>query len=179
MKPMSYSVWLTQIVYLSRGITEVTMEEAMLDFFYNGTSRWIKGTGYRWILTEEKYIANKFLRFAYDCYYVLKQGHPMILSAPEPRHRNLQEDRDTFEMYADLGSFIDFLHDWDFRDEIVGTPLEYMIREFCYTWVDVTAGKPGKWTQTTLDIAEDYHTDEDNSNILPDGSWSRRKYDLY
>ena len=176
---MKYTLWLKQTVYLSKGLAEGTMEEAMLDFFYNGISPWMKGIGYAWILAEENYIAQKFLRFAYECYCALKQGSTIDLCAPEPMHRNLLEDRETFEMYADTPSFIDFLEQWNFREEIVGTRLESMIREFCYTWIDVTSGKPGKWTQSTFDMANDDYSDEDNTNTFPDGNWSRRKHDLY
>lgn len=179
MKPMNYSLWLKQIVYLSKGLAEGTMEEAMLDFFYNGISPWMKGIGYIWIVAEEKYIAQKFLRFAYECHCALKQGPTIDICAPEPMHRNLPEDRDTFDIYADIPSFMDFIDEWSFREEIVGTRLELMIREFCYTWIDVTSGKPGKWTQATLDMSDENYSDEDNTMMFPDGNWSRRKHDLY
>jgi len=179
MKPMKYPLWLKQTVYVSKGLAEGTMEEAMLDFFYNGISPWMKGIGYTWIIGEEKYIAQKFLRFAYECYCALKQGPTMDIYAPEPMHRNLPVDRETFEIYADIPRFMDFLDHWSFREEIVGTRVESMIREFCYTWIDVTSGKPGKWTQATLDMSDEHCSDEDTTNMFPDGNWSRRKHDLY
>lgn len=178
-KPIQYAAWLKKTVYLGKGLSEGTMEEAMLDFFYNGISPWIKDTGYIWLVNDESYVARKFLRFAYELYCTLKQGPTVDLYAPEPMHRNFTEDRDTFDMYLSSNSWFDLVDTWSFRDEIVGTRLEHMIREFCYIWIDVRYGKPGKWTQASLDMSDEDLTDDDNNVTVPDGNWSRRKYDLY
>jgi hypothetical protein len=155
------------------------MEEAMLIFFYNGISPWIKRIGYTWIMTEEEYIAQKFLKFAYEIYGALKKDKRIVLRPPTPMHRDFQEDRDTFEIYMDTQSFIEFTSEWSFRNEIIGTRLEYLIREFCYTWIDVTSGKPGKSTQATLTMTDEDGSDDDVNNNIPDGLSTRRKYDLY
>lgn len=178
---ISYNDWLNEFAYVGKGITEGTMEEAMLHFFYEGISPWIQGFGYSWSDHEDK-IARKFLRFCYAIYTTASLDTKYTLEAPEPKHRNYVEDRDTFDYIVDTRSFIDFLDIWKFRDEIVGTRLEYLLREFCYVWINVHSGKPGAMTQAAIDADMDDMSDEEraaNSNALPDGNWNRRKHDLY
>lgn len=159
-------------------MTPCTMEDSLLDFFYGGLSPWIQSHGYRWS-REEDYIARKFLRFSYELHCVLLEGLKMDLVYPCPMHRDLPEDLDTFEMYTS-SSFLDFLEPWKFLKELVGTRLESCILDFCYVWINVTAGKPGAWTQVTLDINEGLGSDdEQNDSLLADGNAGRRKYDLY
>ncbi len=150
----------------------------MLDFFYYGISPWIKAAGYQWNASNEYSIARKFLRFSYDL-HIANQRITTELNPPEPSHRNLPEDRDTFDMFLDTISFIELLDRWSFRDEIVGTRLEHMIREFCYIWIDVLSGKPGKWTQVTLGMNDDMGSEDDHDYTIPDANWKRRAHDLY
>lgn len=175
-----YTNWLNEFAYVGNGLAEGTIENAMLHFFYDGVSPWIKGFGYSWCDDEQK-IARKFLRFCYDVYTTSNMDTKYTLQVPEPRHRDFPEDRDTFEFIADTPSFVELLEIWKFRDEIVGTRLDYLLREFCYVWINVQSGKPGAWTQAALDAESDADSEEDraNTNVLPDGNWSRRKYDLY
>jgi hypothetical protein len=171
--------WLNRVTYVGNGTYQGTMEEALLNFFYNGISPWIYTVGYKWNKSDESYIAQKFLRFAYELSCALKQNKSTTLLTPEPMHRNFQEDRETFDMYADISSFVELLNKWEFLNEIIGTRLDHMIREFCYVWINVTYGKPGKWTQSTLDMYNEEMTDEDLISQLPDSNLNRRKYDLY
>jgi hypothetical protein len=177
---ITYKKWLTEFAYVGKGLTEGTMEDAMLHFFYEGVSPWIQGFGYSWS-NEENVIARKFLRLCYAIHTTSMMDPKYTLEVPEPRHRDYQEDRDTFNYIVDTRSFIDMLDVWKFRDEIVGTRLDYLLREFCYVWINVQSGKPGAWTQAALDAESDADSEEDraNTNVLPDGNWSRRKYDLY
>ena len=176
----NYSTWLHTTTYIGNGVSEDTTENAMLHFFYEGVSPWIQSFGYSWN-DDEASIARKFVRFCYTIYTTSRMDPKYILVSPEPRHRDYNEDRDTFEFIIDTQSFTDFLEVWKFRDEVVGTRLDYLLREFCYVWIDVTSGKPGAWTQCSLDANTDEYSDDDhaNGNILPDGNWSRRKHDLY
>lgn len=167
------------MVYAENSTDQCSMEEAMLYFFYNGISPWVTGAGYTWSIADEKVIAQKFLKFTYQVCCALKDGPNVDLYMTSPNHRDLEEDRDTFDIYADMTSFIDVLEQWRFRTEIVGTRMEYLIREFCYAWVDVTRGKPGRWTQASLDMGIDYSSDEDAVAYNPDSNLNRRKYDLY
>ena len=175
---ISYNQWKASSVYLRDSPIKTTMEEAMLDFFYNGIAPWIQHVGYAWVSDVDQ-IARKFVHFCYILNTTVKANHSSMIQAPEPSHRNLPEDRDTFDMFADCIDFSDILEDWSFRSEIVGTRLDYMIREFCYVWVDVEKGSPSKWTEKTFEMNEDQQSDEEKGTMFPDGNWSRRKYDLY
>ena len=177
---ITYNKWLNEFAYIGKGLTEGTMKEAMLHFFYVGISPWIKGFGYSWS-DDDATIANKFLRFCYTIHTTVAMDTKYTLEVPEPRHRNYSEDRDTFEFLVDTRSFIDLLDVWTFRDEIVGTRLDYLLREFCYVWINVHTGRPGALTQSALDADMDEISDEDRVGInhLPDGNWNRLKHDLY
>jgi len=177
---ITYTEWLNTFSYVGKGVAEGTIENALLHFFYEGVSPWIRSAGYDWTDTEHA-IALKFLRF---CHLLCETSHMDIkysLQVPFPNHRDLQEDRDTFDSLLDTQSFVDFMEEWSFYDFIVGTRLDYLLREFCYVWIDVHSGKPGTITQAVLDAIENGESDEDATNgyLLPDGNWSRRKYDLY
>ena len=174
-----YCQWTKKIVYIDNGENQCSMEEALLYFFYNGICPWVKESGYSWSMSDNQKIAQKFVRFCYQVDGVLKEGSHIELYMTHPNHRDLQEDRDTFDLYADSSSFIEVLEQWKFRTEIVGTRLEHMIRDFCYAWVDVTRGKPGRWTQATIDMTDDCVSDEDPLSYGPDTNMNRRKYDLY
>ena len=176
---LRYTEWMNEFAYVGKGVTEGTIEEALLHFFHGGICPWIKSFGYRWNAFNDDIIAQKFLRLCYDIYYTLQLKSTYILQAPEPIHRNLVEDRETFELLVDTSSFIDLLEQWDFRTEIVGTRFDYLIVEFCYVWIDVTNGKPGNITQNLLDADNEYDSEDDRLNGVPDVNWNRRKYDLY
>ena len=170
--------WLSTPAHTHNSLHETTTEEALLDFFYNGVSPWISSRGYSWI-RESGVIAGKFLEFCHAVDCAIKEGESIRLLAPKPKHRDLPEDRDTFECFADIPSFVDMLSRWECRHEIVGTRFDYMIRGFCYIWVDVERGSPARWTNATLDMNEEIASDDERGTGLPDGNWSRRKHDLY
>ena len=172
---MNYSAWMSSFAYVGKGDTEGTVEDALLDFFYRGISPWMKSFGYKWNSFNDDDVARKFLRFCYTVHCSIQtKTH---LEIPEPMHRNLYEDRETFDHLIDTQSIIEFLDAWDFRTEIVGTRFEHLLPEFCYVWLDVTYGKPGALTEKCF-VEEDNGSEEDNVAI-PDGNWNRRKYDLY
>jgi hypothetical protein len=59
---------------------------------------------------------------------------------------------------------------------VVGTSFDYLFKEFCYSWIDVTTGTPGAMTQKILDMDEDENSEEEiaTTEIL-----SRRNWSLY
>ena len=172
-----YKDWLKQITYIGKGDTRGTMEEAMTDFFYNGISPWIHSFGYTW-LNDKTYIAKKFLHFCYMINITGRMDNKYELRFPEPNHRNLPEDRETFDYIIDSKEFIKFLEYWNCRDEIIGTRFDHLILEFCYIWINVASGKPGSMTQKILYANEDHEIDV-GVGLPPDGNLNRRKYDLY
>ena len=176
---MSFRDWQnkpTVIVPYGLDSSTGTMREAMLIFFHNGVSPWIEGLGYRWS-QEKDYVANKFVHLCYMIYTTAKMSATYDLDLPEPKHRNYDEDRETFDLFVDTNDLLEFLSYWSFRSEIVGTRFDHLIKEFCYVWVDVTRGKPGAFTQKIFD-AEDEEEAEDDMVAGPDMS-SRKKWDLY
>jgi len=175
---IKYKDWLQTPAYLNSGEIEVTMEEAMTDFFYRGITPWMRAAGYSWSTLDSE-IHRKFMNFAFAICSTLASSNTATLQVPFPNHRDLPEDRDTFDMFVDMSSFTDFLSKWKFRDEIIGTRLDFLVREFCYTWINVECGKPGIWTEKSLDMNNDENSDDERGYILPDGNWSRRKHDLY
>jgi hypothetical protein len=174
----AYTEWMDQPAYIGKGTTEGTMRDALLHFFYEGVSPWITSFGYEWI-NGETCVSKKFLRFCYDIHVTLLMGDNYSLQVPEPKHRDYLEDRETFDFIVDHWSFVELLEEWDCRDEIVGTRLDYLLREFCYVWIDVTAGKPGSWTKKSLDAEYDEIDIDEQNALLPDPNWNRSKYDLY
>jgi len=175
---MDYRSWLKQITYIGKGTKRGTMEEAMIHFFYSEICRWMRSFGYKWS-TEESRVASKFLHFSYMIDTTSKMDSKFTICPPEPNHRNLSEDRDTFDFIVDGIALYYFLKSVEYRHEIVGNRLDHFIPEFCYAWIDVTSGKPGSMTKKLLDSNEEYDSDEDLGSNLPDGNWSRRKHDLY
>jgi hypothetical protein len=181
----SYNDWLQKNVVSMMTITEISMEEAILDFFYRGVTVWIHDCGYEWS-TDEPVVGRKFLYFCYIICRTLEINARFnkddTIEPPAPNHRNLPEDLHTFQQFADEASFSDMLFEWKDRCEIVGTLLDHKIRDFCYVWVDVEYGEPGSWTQGTLEMNNESKSDENlnmaNSSI-PDANWSKRKNDIY
>jgi hypothetical protein len=157
-------------------IIDTTKEENALHFFYDGVSPWINRLGYRWSV-EEEIVSRKFVRFSYDVYCALKDNYD--IKAPSPNHRDYEEDRETFDYFVDTNELVDFVSEWECYDELIGTRLEYLLLEFCYTWVDVTSGKPGKFTQEMLEAEDDDAAEEERGNLIPEANWSRRRHDLY
>jgi len=175
---ISYYEWKNQFAYVGPGTCqeqEGTMEEAMLVFFHDGVCPWIKDIGYKWS-REDHVIAKKFVHL---CYMINTTAdmHDKSLQAPMPYHRNLDEDRETFDYFVDTIQFIDFLEAWNFRNEIVGTRFDYLIKEFCYCWIDVCSGKPGAFTQRIFDAEAEAEAEEELVSG-PDTS-SKKKWDLY
>jgi hypothetical protein len=176
---LSFQQWKNQPAYMRSTAIETTMEEAMLDFFYDGITPWINSHGYYWS-TEPEAVARNFLRFCHMLDQTIAAGDGYMLQMPQPKHRNLPDDLDTFRIFVDTFSFTDMLSKWSFYDQIVGTKLDNLIMDFCYIWVDVEKGAPGRWTQKIIEMNEDDMSDEERANnALPDGNWSRRKHDLY
>lgn len=173
---MSYSKWCKEMTYYRGGLTEATMKEIMLDFFHSGITPLIHKCGYSWSEKPEM-IAEKFVQFAYMVSTSVKDSSTLYLQAPQPNHRNLPEDRETFDMYFDTTILVNFLDSWKCYNEIVGTRLEFLIKEFCYIWVNVIHGTPGKWTQVTLDMNKEQ--DSEDEFITTDANWRKEKHDLY
>ena len=147
----------------------------MLVFFYDGICPWIRNIGYKWC-REDHDIAKKFVHL---CYMINTTAnmYDKSLEPPTPCHRNLDEDRETFDYFLDTSELIDFLEAWGFRTEVVGTRFDYLIKEFCYTWVDVCSGKPGAFTQRIFDAEAEAEAEEEMLSG-PDTS-SKKKWDLY
>jgi hypothetical protein len=161
------------------------MEEAMLDFFYRGITVWVHDCSYEWS-TDEQVVARKFLYFCYTVCRTLafnvRFNRNDTIEPPPPNHRNLPEDIDTFQKFADDTLFSDMLSEWRDRYEIVGTLLDHKIRDFCYVWIDVEHGEPGLWTQGTLEMNNEGKSEEEiamGTAGIPDGNWSKRKNDIY
>jgi hypothetical protein len=176
---ISFNDWKNQFAYVGPGICEEqegTMEDAMLAFFYDGVSPWIKGIGYKWS-QDDDIIARKFV---YLCYMIntTDRMHNKALQIPEPKHRDYIEDRETFDYFVDTTELINFLSAWEFRSEIVGTRFDYLIKEFCYIWVNVVSGKPGSFTQKIFDAEDEAQAEEDMQYAGPDTT-SKKKWDLY
>jgi len=168
----SFSNWKAQFAYIGKGVEEGTMEEAALHFFYDGICPLIKARGYTWI-TLDRDIAKRFLQL---CYMIdMNKNTDYSLKGPEPKHRDLKEDREIFEFFLDTFMFNDFLENWA-HSPMVGTKFDYLFKEFCYTWIDVTAGNPGLMTQKILDADEEEEEEEvySSTEIL-----SRRNWSLY
>ena len=170
-----FADWLKQRAYVGRGHHEGTIEEAILYFFYEGLNPFIKQSGYSWSNKEDSVIARKFL---YLCYMIHTTPHDNDLILPEPKHRNLPYDRDTFEFTIDTFIFNDFLSEWSFCDEVCGTRFDHLIKEFCYIWLDVESGSPGKMTQRILDAeAEENELSAQEYDVTE--SYSRKNWSLY
>lgn len=176
---ISFYDWKNQFAYIGPGTCEGqegTMSEAMLVFFYNGVSPWIKDLGYKWSC-EEYIVARKFV---YLCYMIdtTSRMHDTNLKYPNPMHRDYDEDRETFDYFVDTTAMLEFLSKWEFRSEIVGTRFDHLIKEFCYIWVDVCSGKPGAFTQRIFDAEDEDDAEDESHYVGPDNS-SKKKWDLY
>jgi hypothetical protein len=169
-----FADWLNQHAYVGGGCQEGNIEEAILYFFYEGLSPFIKQCGYQWSTQEESVVARKFL---YLCYMIQTTPQHNDLIIPGPKHRNLYYDREIFEHIVDTFTFNDFLSNWSFCHEVCGTRFDHLIKEFCYSWIDVTYGNPGKMTQRILDAeAEEQEAEEQSDNIE---IYSRKNWSLY
>ena len=180
---VSFDEWKRLVVPVAgQGAMNVTtMEEAMLDFFYSGVEPWIQGSGYYWSITSDS-VAKRFVYFCYVMSSTLDTGDDYTIEPPYPRHRDLPEDLDTFNIFADMASFSDMLLEWRDRSEIVGTQLDHMIRDLCYVWIDVERGQPARWAEATIEMNDECNSDEEGVSggpIVPDGNWSKTKNDLY
>lgn len=170
----AFTNWKQQVTYVGKGSNEGTMEEAVLHFFYDGISKMVRQLGYKWN-TNEDYIASKFVQLCYMIDTTRSSAHQHFLQGPEPSHRDLKEDRETFEFILDTFAFNDFLEEWS-HCHVVGTAFDHLFKDFCYNWIDVTAGAPGLITQKTLDadIEEEGEEEIATTEIL-----SRRNWSLY
>jgi hypothetical protein len=175
---VSYNNWLNQFAYVGKGCLEGnkgTMEEAMLHFFYQGVSPWIQSMGYVWMYDESN-ISKQFLRLCYLIDTTDKMDYVYNLNVPKPMHRDLYEDREMFNQLVDTQDLIKFLNKWSFRTEVVGTRFDHLIRDFCYTWVDVKSGKAGRLTQ---DILDSYEEQQEEEMLHGPDIQSKKKWELY
>ena len=176
---MSFYDWKYQFAYMGPGCLEDqegTMGEAMLVFFYDGICPLIRDIGYKWS-QDDHIVAKKFVHLCYMIDTTAKM-YDKDLQIPTPTHRNLEEDRETFDYFLDTSELIDFLAKWEFRSEVVGTRFDHLIKEFCYCWVDVCSGKPGTFTQRIFDAEDEMDADDEQYYAGPDTS-SKKKWDLY
>ena len=148
----------------------------MLVFFYSGVSPWINEIGYKWS-NEEDVIAKKFVHLCYMIDTTVNM-FDKELDPPKASHRDFQEDRETFDYFVDTTEVIEFLSKWQFRTEIVGTRFDHLIKEFCYIWIDVCSGKPGKFTHSIFDAEAEMDAEDELQYSGPDTS-SKKKWDLY
>ena len=176
---MSFTSWKMSLAYLRDSHIEPTMEEAMLDFFYNGLSRWLQESDYNWTLSEDE-IADKFVRLCYMIHLSIKSAGKTTIQINQVNHRDLKEDEETFDLFANISSFTDMLDKWTCYSNIVGTKYDIIMRDFCYVWSDVECGAPGRWTQTTLEMDDEIYSDDERYyTALPDPNWSKTKHDMY
>jgi hypothetical protein len=175
---LSYNEWKNQFAYVGHGClkeNEGTMEEAILYFFYEGIDPWMKAIGYKW-LRDDDYVANKLLSL---CYLMdsTKDNHDITLNVPRPMHRNLKDDRETFDLFVDTECLITFVSNWDCVFDSIGKRYDYLIKEFCYTWIDVSSGNPGAFTEKLFEAESG--TDDDIAYGPDITSSSKKKTDLY
>ena len=176
---MTYIRWKLAPAYWRDTAYEATMEEIILDFFHCGLSNWIKECGYKWSIPEAD-VARKFLRFCYVLDKVVKSGDKTTIQFNYVNHRNLPEDLETYEHFTDTPSFSDMVEVWSFYPDILETPHTYLIHDFCYAWIDVESGAPGRWTEDTLNMDTDNYSDDERTyNGLPDAKWYKSRNDLY
>jgi len=169
-----FNIWKCQIEYVGKGIHEGTMEDAVLHFFYNGINPMIKNLGYIWSIQEDD-IAKRFIQLCYMIDTTKRDADKYSLQGPKPNHRNLKEDYETFDFFLDTFDFNTFLEEWS-HCPIVGTSFDYLFKEFCYSWIDVTTGAPGVMTQKILDVDNDENSEEE---IVTTEILSRRNWSLY
>ena len=171
-----FADWLNQHAYIGRGSQEGSVEEAILYFFYEGLNPFIRNCGYQWSNQDDSVVARKFL---YLCYMIHTTPHGMDLKIPGPNHRNHSYDRETFEHIVDTFTFNDFLFEWSFCHEVCGTRFDHLIKEFCYNWIDVTSGNPGKMTQKILDAEAEEQELTNQEQVEVTEIYSRRNWSLY
>jgi hypothetical protein len=167
--------WLNQPAYIGPGTNEGSIEEAVLYFFYEGLNPFIKQHGYQWF-NEDHIIARKFL---YLCYMIQTTHRDKDLIIPGPKHRNLPYDRETFDNILDTFTFNDFLAKWSFSHEVCGTRFDHLIKEFCYSWIDVESGSPGKITQKALEAEAEETELSAQEQIDTAETYSRKNWSLY
>jgi hypothetical protein len=147
---------------------------------------WIESFGYIWRHSDEM-ITRLFSQFAYAMTDVDLEnrmtGRNFRLGLPAVQHRNLPEDRQTYELFVGLDDFAEFLDEVKMDYQVLESSSSHLLYDFCYLYVDVTSGTPGRFTQKALDA--DVDTDEEDSGKgiantnLPDAYANRRKNDLY
>ena len=111
MTRMSFDHWMRVETYVGQGCEKGTKKEAVLYFFFEGLSPWMKSIGYKWS-RDEDVIAAKFLRFCYEAEYALTKRRTISLLIPEPTHRNYSEDRDTFDYFVTTDHFNELIDRW-------------------------------------------------------------------
>lgn len=171
---INFNNWKQQTTYVGKGPNEGTMEEAVLHFFYDGIVPMIKKLGYTWSMQEHD-IAKRFLQLCYMIDTTKRDSHKYSLNGPIPNHRNFKEDRDVFDFFLDTFAYNNLLDEWS-HCSVVGSTFDYLFKEFCYCWIDVTAGSPGAMTQKILDADDEEEREEEitTTEIL-----SRRNWSLY
>jgi hypothetical protein len=175
---MSFTSWKMSLAYLRDSHIETTMEEAVLDFFYNGLSRWLQDSEYTWSMPEDD-IADKFVRLCYMINQASKSSYMKGIQINKVNHRDLLEDVETFDLFANISSFADMLDNWSCYSNIVGTKYDLIMRDFCYVWADIEGGAPGRWTQTTLEMDDEIYSDDEKVyNWQPETNWRKSNSDM-
>jgi hypothetical protein len=175
---VSFDHWMRDETYIGQGCEKGTKKEAILYFFYEGLSPWIKSIGYKW-LRDQDIIAAKFLRFCYEAEYALTKRRTISLLIPKTNHRDYPEDRDTFDYFVTTDDFNELIDRWSNTIPIIGSRLQHFLIEFCYVWIDVESGRPGAWTLKNLEGDGDSEEEDGQNGNLPDMYSKRRKNDLY
>ena len=180
---MSFSEWRDAFAYVGPGVEEGTNEDAAYNFFYHYLSPWVTTYGYKWNNSNLEDMAKQFTRLAYAMYCAGADSR-YVVSLPKPGHRNLQEDRETFDHFIGLSTFADFCDSAADAYSPADSRESYAIYEFCYTFIDPEAGNPGAYTKRVLDEVAHDSDDEHGNNrasnaALPDAYANRRKHDLY
>lgn len=175
--------WCNDSCYIGKGVSLGTNYDAALHIFNDILTPFIVAHGYEWFWDDDV-VEKKFLKFMCAVDLAVKESYTATVQLPYPVHRNLPEDRDTFDFIIPCSDFAEFCSNHDEVHPIFESRLNHLIREFCYIYADVEGGKPGNFTQKQLDSYEIDTEEEDagrgtsNAN-LPDAYSSRRKNDLY
>jgi hypothetical protein len=156
-------------------------------FFQKALNPWIQRCGYSWTMDLDK-VEQKFIKFAYaledvHSYNRAAGSERYRIELPEVTHRNFPEDRDTYDLFVDLYSFSDLLDEWREHYTLLENPMIHLLYEFCYLYVDVEDGQPGKFTEKALDADKDSDDEDSGKGIsntaLPDMYDRRQRNELY
>jgi hypothetical protein len=165
-KQNTYTKWLNQMVYIS-GDNKVHRYE-YIDSFAKYITKWIKKHGYKMGDTWGDGV-KVTVRWMYAIFEqeVLNKNKYGPLLYPEPFHRNLPEDLDSFEMVIDCEAINEFMENWKSIDELseshpFGIRVRMEMQEFLYTYVNVESSKYGiKITHYYEDLQKELEQQEE------------------